>query len=72
MTEYIVETRIFIKAEDDEQAKLQIAALLGLYKLGGKDGVLMIRDIEMGLLRDNESVELPIDNVHQLYPRKEN
>jgi hypothetical protein len=72
MTEYIVETRIFIKAEDDEQAKLQIATLLGLYKLGGEDGVLKIRGIEMGLLRDNKSVDLPIDNVHQLYPRREN
>ena len=45
--------------------------MLSLDKLGSEDGVLKITDIEMGLLHDNESVELPIDNVHQLYPRKE-
>jgi hypothetical protein len=71
MTEYIIETRIHATLKGDEEAKGFIAFLLGLYKLGVDEGDLKITDIEMGLLRDGNPVELPLDNIHLLQPKED-
>ena len=72
MTEYIVETRIHLNVDNDEDAKLQIATLLALYRTGVEEGALLMSDIEMGLLRDDEPVDLPFGNFtsNNVYPFK--
>jgi hypothetical protein len=75
MTTYTIETRLILKEEvdNDEHAKMQVATLLMLYKIGVEENQLAISDIEMGLLRDEQPIDLPVpeENVYQMKPRKE-
>jgi len=70
VTEYIIEMRMKLKPEigTDEEAKLQIATLLHVIKLCVEETSMSIDDIEIGLLRDNESVDLPVDDLDLLHP----
>lgn len=68
---YIIETRVHLTVADDEEAKLQIATMLGLYKIAVEEGAFKITDIELGLLRDGEPVPLPLSNVHLLHPKED-
>jgi len=63
MAEYIAETRIHLDVDNDEDGKRQIAILLALYRIGVEEGQLKMSDLEIGLLRDNQPVDLPVEGL---------
>lgn len=71
MPEYIIHTRIHCSLEDDDEAKLQVANLLVLYKIAVEESNLQIDGVELGLLRDGQPVELPTDQSELLKPGKD-
>lgn len=77
MTIYTIETRIILKDEiaTDDEAKMQIATVLHLLRLCVEEGSLAIDGVELGLLRDDKTVDLPTEAMDLLHPdqlRKEN